>query len=39
MTMEQLEDVYAGEIDYVDGEWIDAASPHTPAHIEKGELK
>lgn len=32
MTPEQIDAIYAGELDYRCGEWLAACSPHTPAY-------
>lgn len=31
MTLEQVDAVYAGRLDYINGEWIEKVSPHSPA--------
>ena len=31
MTEEEVEKVYKGEIDFIDGQWVNKVSPHSPA--------
>lgn len=32
MYLERGEDVYAGKIDFRDGEWVEKCSPHSPRY-------